>query len=174
MATPAATRHHFSFHTFLSELNPLQYIPVIGTIYRAVTGDVIPTPVRNAGSMLFSGLIAGPVGVATEAGELAAEKLTGLDPEKIGDKALAKLGIQDAQPPKAADKPASQPKPATTENAPWSNAQLAAYGVTATVGGDLKLGALQGSDVLNDIELQRLRAPLAAAQYAATALSTES
>jgi hypothetical protein len=159
-------------HTFLSELNPLQYIPVIGTIYRAATGNVIPEAVRDAGSMLFSALIAGPVGVATDAGELAAEKLTGLDPEKIGDKMLAEIGIH---PPQAATvELAAEPKAvAKTEPAAWSAAQLAAYGVTST-GGDIKLGALQGAEVLNSIELDKLQVQAAAAQYAATANSTAS
>jgi hypothetical protein len=31
-----------SFGDVLSALNPLQYLPVVGSIYRAVTGDTIP------------------------------------------------------------------------------------------------------------------------------------
>jgi hypothetical protein len=156
----------------LSELNPLQYIPVIGTIYRAVTGNVIPEPVRDAGSMLFSGLIAGPIGVATNAGALAAEKLTGLDPEKLGDKLLAEIGIHGEAPVKieVAQEPAKPALPAPPKPDPaaaWSASQLAAYGVTTTTNGDLKLGALEGSDVLNTLELDRLQAQ-ATAQYAAT------
>ena len=40
------TMNSFSFHELLSELNPLQYLPVIGTIYRSMTGDLIPEPVE--------------------------------------------------------------------------------------------------------------------------------
>ena len=127
--------------------------------------------------MLLSALIAGPVGVATDAGELAAEKLTGLDPEIIGDRLLGAIGIHGPQTARTelatAEKiPAAPPKPAAPANTPWSDSQLAAYGVTAISGGDMKLGRLQGSDVLNSIELNRLQAQQAAVQYAATACST--
>ena len=50
-AQPAAD-HSISFHDILSALNPLQYLPVIGTIYRAVTGDQIPELLRRAGSLV--------------------------------------------------------------------------------------------------------------------------
>ena len=174
---PAPAPGHWRFHTFLSELNPLQYIPVIGTIYRAITGDIIPEPVRDAGSLLVSGLIAGPIGIAMNIGELVAEKVTGLDPEKIGDEMLAKIGLRGPQPARielaqqATPAQASE-KPAKAEIASaWSASQLAAYGVTASAG-DLKLGALQGADVLNSIELDRLQVEQATARYAATAAST--
>ncbi len=174
MSNPAPAQHHSRFQTFLSELNPLQYIPVIGTIYRAITGDVIPEPVRDAGSMLVSGLIAGPIGVAMNIGELVGEKITGMDPEKIGVAMLAKIGIHGLHP--AETEVAQQTstaeaaaKPAKAENAsPWSASQLAAYGVSAA-GGELKLGALQGADVLNNLELDKLQTDKAAARYAAAA-----
>lgn len=146
---PVHARHHFSFHTFLSELNPLQYIPIIGTLYRAVTGDTIPVPVRDAGSMLFSGLIAGPIGVATDIGELAAEKISGFDPEKIGDRVLAKMGIRGPLQPVTELAESAGKSAQAVSASPWSASQLAAYGVTVTPGGDLKLASLQGSDVLN-------------------------
>jgi hypothetical protein len=175
-AQPSAATQGVTFHEVLSELNPLQYIPVIGTIYRAMTGDVIPAPVRDAGSMLVSGLLAGPIGVAMDVGELVGEKVTGLDPEKIGDQILAKMGVHVAEPAKAS--PAEAPiavaraKPAEASAPSWSGSKLAAYGVTTDSAGNLSLGALQGSDVLNSIELDRLHAQHAqhaSARYAATA-----
>ena len=75
--------HGFSFHEFLSAMNPLQYLPVVGTIYRAVTGDVIPEALRDGGSMLVSGLLGGPIGLITYIATTIAEKITGIDPEKI-------------------------------------------------------------------------------------------
>ena len=89
---PPAPRQSL-FRQFLSELNPLQYIPVIGTLYRAVTHDTIPQTAREAGSLVVSFLTGGPVGVALNLGALAAEKLTDIDPEKLGEEALASLGI---------------------------------------------------------------------------------
>jgi hypothetical protein len=83
-AQPAAVHDHgFNFHEFLSDINPLQYLPVVGTIYRAVTGDVIPEALREGGSFLVSGLLGGPIGLLTSIAETIAEKITGIDPEKI-------------------------------------------------------------------------------------------
>jgi hypothetical protein len=79
----AGDRHGASFHDVLSALNPLQYLPVVGTIYRAATGDVIPEPLRLLGSLLVSGLLGGLVGVAISLVTTVAEKITGVDPEKI-------------------------------------------------------------------------------------------
>ena len=56
------------FHELLTVLNPLQYVPVVGNIYRALTGDAPPEPVRIAGSLAFSALTGGPIGVAMYVG----------------------------------------------------------------------------------------------------------
>ena len=166
VAAPA--KHHFSFRDLLSDLNPLQYIPVIGTLFRAMTGEVIPEPIRDAGSLVVSTLIGGPVGAALNLGELAAEKLTGIDPEKIGDKLLADIGIgRKTAVPVPAEAVAATPPPATKAAAPiaWSPAQLTAYGVTTNAGGELEQGRLAGSDVLNSLELDVIRTQQAIAQY---------
>jgi hypothetical protein len=156
------------FDDLLSQLNPLQYIPVIGTIYRAVTGDVIPESSRSVGSLVVSFLTGGPIGVATNVAAQAAEKITGIDPEAIGQNLLAEVGIghharSEAVPVAApplhaatstrvtATQPGAPPAPATGA---WSAAQLSAYGVT-TPHGTLRRGSLQGCDVLNDLELAR-------------------
>jgi hypothetical protein len=160
--TPANKPHHQSaFREFLSELNPLQYIPVIGTLYRAATGDTIPEAARTAGSLVVSFLTGGPIGAAINIGAVAIEKATGIDPEKIGQRALAAIGI-GAAPTHAAAVP-HQAVAAATPTAPtlaaphaaWSPAQLAAYGVTTTASGTLQRGDTQGADVLNDLELAR-------------------
>ena len=169
---PAATStapkpHHGFFHDLLSELNPLQYIPVVGTIYRSVTGDTIPETARLAGSLVVSFLTGGPIGAAINLGSVAAEKATGIDPEKLGQRILADLGIGAKRTPAAAksNQPAAKPQALVSvaetrlqSHPGWSRAQLAAYGVTTTEAGDLKRGALQGSDVLNDLELIRQKA----------------
>jgi hypothetical protein len=166
-ATPP--KHHFRFHELLADLNPLQYIPVIGTLFRAITGEVIPEPVRDAGSLVFSTLIGGPVGAAIDLGEMAAEKLTGIDPEKIGDKLLADIGIHGqtplAAPAEKAAKAAATMPGAAAAAASWSPAQLAAYGVTTNASGSLEQGGLSGSDVLNNLELNQISTRQALAQY---------
>jgi hypothetical protein len=164
-AAPKAAAAHGGFHEFLSELNPLQYIPVIGTIYRAVTGDTIPEAARVAGGLVVSGLAGGPIGVATNIAITTAAHAIGVDPEKLGLKVLAQAGIGEAEAavaePPATDKASAKAVAASlaTAHPAWSGAQLAAYGVTVGGDGALHHGALVGADVLNDLELARLRRP---------------
>ena len=40
---------------FLRGLNPLHHVPVVGMIYRAVTGETIPAPMRVMGALLTGG-----------------------------------------------------------------------------------------------------------------------
>ena len=53
----------FSFGDILDLINPLQHVPVVGTIYRAVTGDEISTGSSILGGGLFGGLIGAGVAV---------------------------------------------------------------------------------------------------------------
>lgn len=64
-----------SFADLIDIINPLQHIPVVSNIYRAITGDEISAPARVAGSTLFFG----PIGAATAVANLAVEGLTGQD-----------------------------------------------------------------------------------------------
>lgn len=64
-----------SFWDLLDVINPLQHIPVVNRIYRAVTGDEIKTPARLAGSALMFG----PVGLAVAAADSALQHETGRD-----------------------------------------------------------------------------------------------
>ena len=75
----------FTFSDFLDIVNPLQHLPVIGTIYRAVTGDTISLGARLVGGALFGG----PIGVMSEAALAAADQAVGGDP---GQKLLAFVG----------------------------------------------------------------------------------
>lgn len=59
-----------SFGDFLDVINPLQHIPVVGSIYRAITGDTVSAPAQAVGDFLFggpAGLAAGLVGSGLEA-----------------------------------------------------------------------------------------------------------
>ena len=47
------------FSDVLKALNPLQHVPVVGTIYRATTGDTIPAPLQ----ILGAGIFGGPIGI---------------------------------------------------------------------------------------------------------------
>jgi hypothetical protein len=82
----------FTFHDFLSIINPLQHLPVIGTLYRAITGDKIGTPEKIAGDALYGGLLGAVASIA----DSAFEAITGKD---VGDTVLALFtGAHDSQP----------------------------------------------------------------------------
>ncbi len=46
----------FTFSDLLDVINPLQHIPVVGTIYRELTGDSISPAARIAGDTLYGGV----------------------------------------------------------------------------------------------------------------------
>jgi hypothetical protein len=153
-----ADHHGFSFRDFLSAINPLQYLPVVGTIYRAMTGDVIPEPLRQAGSLLVSGLMGGPIGLMTSIAVTLAEKITGVDPEKIVAAQFHRLVPTAAVPEvvQAAAQPVTiGPVSTTSARFAMTPAQLAAYGVQIDTSGTMRLGDIKGADVLNAIELGR-------------------
>jgi hypothetical protein len=183
-APPTAVHDHgFNFHEFLSDINPLQYLPVVGTIYRAVTGDVIPEALREGGSFLVGGLLGGPIGLLTSIAETIAEKITGIDPEKIvasvfhtSPPPVTAPAGPPAADPVLASKPVdpvkvitpADPGQANTPAAPriaLTPEQLSAYGVHPDASGTPKLADTGAADVLNTIELTRLGH--AAAAYAA-------
>lgn len=76
----------FKFSDFLDIINPLQHIPIVSTIYRAITGDQIEAGSRMAGGALFGG----PIGLAASVVSAMVNESTGKDP---GEHAMAMLGI---------------------------------------------------------------------------------
>lgn len=65
----------FGFRDLLDTINPLQHLPVIGTIYRAMTGETIGAAPRLIGGTLFGG----PVGFVTSLFNALVENDTGKD-----------------------------------------------------------------------------------------------
>jgi hypothetical protein len=61
------------FHHLLDVINPLQHLPVIGTIYRAITGEHIGTVEKIAGDTLYGGMWGAIASVA----DVAFESITG-------------------------------------------------------------------------------------------------
>ena len=101
----------FTFQDFLDVINPLHHLPVIGTLYRAITDDEIAPAPRVIGGALFGG-IAGFVAGLVNA---VVEDETGSD---LGEKALALIGVGDdttalAQKTAAAGPTADKIAPAT-------------------------------------------------------------
>ena len=44
-------------------LNPLQYVPVVGMIYRQATGETVPPMMSIAGSVATGAMFGGPIGI---------------------------------------------------------------------------------------------------------------
>lgn len=65
----------FGFADLVDIINPLQHIPVVGHLYRNITGDEIK-PVTQ---ILGDGIFAGPIGLAGGLVNLIVEKETGKD-----------------------------------------------------------------------------------------------
>ena len=61
------------FHHVLDVINPLQHLPVIGTIYRAITGEHIGPVEKVMGDTLYGGVW----GAASSVADLAFEGVTG-------------------------------------------------------------------------------------------------
>ena len=61
------------FQHILDVINPLQHLPIIGTIYRAATGERLDAVEKIAGDALYGGLW----GAVTAAADVAFEAITG-------------------------------------------------------------------------------------------------
>jgi len=101
------------FHRLLDVINPLQHLPVIGTIYRAATGEHIGAVEKIAGDALYGGLW----GAVSATADVAFEAVTGKSAE---DTVLAWFKSDDA--PTAVAKAQVQPRMAV--NAPLPSATL--------------------------------------------------
>jgi hypothetical protein len=60
-----------SFGDFLDLINPLQHIPVVSSVYRAITGDTINPVSRVAGDILYGGALGVFSALASGAGAIA-------------------------------------------------------------------------------------------------------
>lgn len=100
-----------SFWDLLDVINPLQHIPVVSTLYRAVTGDEIGAVPRIVGGTLFGG----PLGLI---GAVANEVVRADTGQDLGEHALAFLmpGKGEAAPSQMAANSAGQ-SPAGDESA---------------------------------------------------------
>ena len=74
----------FSFLDLIDVVNPLHHIPVVGPLYREITGDVIDLLPQITGSTLFFG----PIGAGLAAVDVVLKETTGSD---TGDHILAML-----------------------------------------------------------------------------------
>lgn len=84
-----------SFDQVLDVINPLHHIPVVGTLYRALTGDQLDGSASIMGSMIYGG----PVGLVAGLVDAVVEQASGRD---IGGLALAMIGGEELAGPAAA------------------------------------------------------------------------
>ena len=76
----------FSFDDFLDIINPLQHLPVVSIIYRALTGDNIKPAMRILGDIGYGG----PSGFVSSCAEVLFEAIFGDD---VGGTAISWLKI---------------------------------------------------------------------------------
>lgn len=107
-APDAEPPSELAFADFLDVINPLQHIPVVGDIYRYLTGDQIAGPARVAGGALFGGPIGFVAGLANaivaetsggSPGELTLATLFGADE---AEQAVAASDGSPAEPARVA------------------------------------------------------------------------
>ena len=80
----------FTFGDFLDIINPLQHIPIVSNIYRAITGDEIRPHARILGDTLFGG----PMGFLSAVANVFYEEVAG---EDVGETVLAFFTGEDGE-----------------------------------------------------------------------------
>lgn len=124
-AEAAGEDQDMSFWDVLDIVNPLQHIPLVNSVYRAVTGDEIKPAMQIGGGILFGGVIGGVAAIANA----ALQEATGKD---LGGHMMAGLGFGDDAPPAgqaaqlaAAPQPAPRPAQASGSQAQAAQTQAA-------------------------------------------------
>lgn len=123
------------FDDLLDTINPLHHIPVVGNIYRAMTGDDIAPGARLAGGALFGG----PLGFISSLVNTAVESATGRD---ISGHMLALVPDGASEAPAVADAAATAPQLAAAE-APTATPTVEAPQKADRTTGMAALAALQ-------------------------------
>jgi hypothetical protein len=119
------------FHHVLDVINPLQHLPVIGTIYRAITGEHIGTVEKIAGDTLYGGLWGAVASVA----DVAFEAITG---KSVEDTALA--WFKDDDKANVAVASAQVTAPTITTDGSLPSSDLPALPSTASVAANFPNG----------------------------------
>ena len=86
----------FGFWDFVDIVNPLQHIPVVNALYRAVTGDTIKPAARIIGGTVFGG----PLGLAVAAADAVIEQSTG---RTVGGHVAQAVGLIEDDSPTTED-----------------------------------------------------------------------
>ena len=111
----------FTFDDLVDLLNPLHHIPLVGSLYRSLSGDQIAAGPRIMGGALFAG---GPVGAAVAAaGNTVNASIAHETGNDIGGHVLSWLGIGESDNPATpTPPPAGDPvEVAELTELPWQN-----------------------------------------------------
>jgi len=106
-----------SFADLIDIINPLQHIPIVSTIYRAITGDKIGMGARLVGGAIFGG----PLGIISAGVMSAVQEATGKDTSEH----LASLFGGDEKPATAVAAAAVEPAAAARSQAAAATATVA-------------------------------------------------
>lgn len=87
MTTPAATQESFQFSDVVDAVNPLHHLPVVGMVYRGLSGDTLHPMSHIIGGALYGG----PIGAITGTMNAITQVQTGMD---MGDHALGFMGLR--------------------------------------------------------------------------------
>ncbi len=88
---PASPPHDpYAFKDVLDIINPLQHIPIVGSLYRSVTGDEIKPASQIIGGSIFGG----PIGAVTSTINAISEMQTG---SNLNDSAFSMVGLSGTQ-----------------------------------------------------------------------------
>lgn len=74
------------FDNVLDIVNPLEHLPIVSTIYHAITGNQSGDLEKMAGDTLYGG----PIGLVSSVADIAFEKITG---KSFGDTMLSMVGL---------------------------------------------------------------------------------
>lgn len=135
----------FKFGDLLDVINPLQHIPVVGSLYRNLTGDEISGAAKIMGGLLYGG----PIGLVAALATTIAEQEVGRD---LGEAALAAVfGDGEADDPQLAfldtpDAPVRVPAQLPVQPPARAAADPAATPAAASTG---SRAALSGQDALD-------------------------
>ena len=167
-----------TFDDFIDVINPLHHLPIVSTIYRAITGDQISVHARAMGG----GLYGGPIGLLAAGATMAVEEATGMSVSSTlaslfsGEDDGAELAAApQAQGLIASDKLMAAPREAAPQAAASLNPAVAQTSLPFTAKGGPKFFAIENPQRPQPIPLPS-RASAAPAQPAnvdaATATAT--
>lgn len=117
-ATHAGEATDFDFGDFLDMINPLQHIPGVSAIYRAVTGEEIHPVSRVTGDLMYGAAMGGATLMISAIGAIADTLIQTQTGQSIGGNAVSWLFGPDGEEPATQLAEADKPEAALAALAP--------------------------------------------------------